>query len=114
MVKLFVIFFLFTSIFSQEIESTVSSSKINLTESIIYTIKIDDVEVNPEVRLDKLEKSFSIIAGPNVGSEYRYINGKRSSSRSISWTLIPKGDGILIIPSFEVKVGKKIFFTVQG
>ena len=113
MVKLFVIFFLFTSIFSQEIESTVSSSKINLTESIIYTIKIDDVEVNPEVRLDKLEKSFSIIAGPNVGSEYRYINGKRSSSRSISWTLIPKGDGILIIPSFEVKVGKKIFFTKE-
>ena len=113
MVKLFVIFFLFTSIFSQEIESTVSSSKINLTESIIYTIKIDDVEVNPEVRLDKLEKSFSIIAGPNVGSEYRYINGKRSSSRSISWTLIPKGDGILIIPSFEVKVGKKIFSTKE-
>ena len=113
MVKLFVIFFLFTSIFSQEIESTVSSSKINLTESIIYTIKIDDVEVNPEVRLDKLEKSFSIIAGPNVGSEYRYINGKRSSSRSISWTLIPKGDGILIIPSFEVKVGKKLFFTKE-
>ena len=113
MVKLFVIFLLFTNIFSQEIESTVSSSKINLTESIIYTIKIDDVEVNPEVRLDKLEKSFSIIAGPNVGSEYRYINGKRSSSRSISWTLIPKGDGILIIPSFEVKVGKKIFFTKE-
>ena len=113
MVKLFLIFLLLTNIFSQEIESTVSSSKINLTESIIYTIKIDDVEVNPEVRLDKLEKSFSIIAGPNVGSEYRYINGKRSSSRSISWTLIPKGDGILIIPSFEVKVGKKIFFTKE-
>ena len=113
MVKLFLIFLQLTNIFSQEIESTVSSSKINLTESIIYTIKIDDVEVNPEVRLDKLEKSFSIIAGPNVGSEYRYINGKRSSSRSISWTLIPKGDGILIIPSFEVKVGKKIFFTKE-
>ena len=113
MVRIFIIYLLFSNIFSQELTSSVSSNEINLTESIIYTIKINDIEVNPEVNLEKLENSFSIIAGPNIGSEYRYVNGERSSSRSISWTLIPKKQGKLIIPPMEVKIGNDRLFTKE-
>ena len=113
MVRLFIIYLLFSNIYPQELTSSVSSNQINLTESIIYTIKINDIEVNPEVNLEKLENSFSIIAGPNIGSEYRYVNGERSSSRSISWTLIPKKQGKLIIPPIEVKIGNDRLFTKE-
>ena len=112
MVKyIFTLFFLISYIFGQQLSSTVSSEKIGLTESVIYTIKINDIDSNPSVDIEKIKKNFSIISGPNIGSEYKFINGNKSSSRSISWTLIPLKDGLLEIPSIVVKVGDKSFNT---
>ena len=112
MVRILIIYlFLSSLVYSQQLTSSVSSKNINLTESVIYTIKISDIDENPSVNVLSLENNFSIIAGPNIGSEYRFVNGKRSSSRSISWTLIPLKDGILEIPSFQVRVSDKIFST---
>ena len=112
MVKGLIIQFILSSlVFAQQLSSTVSSNNINLTESVIYTIKISEIDENPSVDIQSLKNTFSIIAGPNIGSEYRFINGKRSSSRSISWTLIPLKEGKLKIPSFDVKVLDKTFTT---
>ena len=101
--SLFLLFF-FSSIYSQQLSSTVSSNKIGLTESLIFTIKITDIDSNPSVDIKQIEDNFTIISGPNIGSEYRFVNGNKSSSRS-SWTLIPLKDGLLEIPS-DVIVGK--------
>ena len=112
MVKILLFFLLsLSSIYSQQLSSTVSSNKIGLTESIIFTIKITDIDSNPSIDINQIEDSFSIISGPNIGSEYRFVNGNKSSSRSISWTLIPLKDGLLEIPSINVNVGKKSFKT---
>ena len=112
MVKnLFILLFSISYIFGQQLLSTISSEKIGLTESIIFTIKINDIDSNPSVDIEKIEKNFSIISGPNIGSEYRFVNGSKSSSRSISWTLIPLKDGLLEIPSLVVNVGDKSFNT---
>ena len=108
--SLFLLFF-FSSIYSQQLLSTVSSNKIGLTESLIFTIKITDIDSNPSVDIKQIEDNFTIISGPNIGSEYRFVNGNKSSSRSISWTLIPLKDGLLEIPSINVNVGKKSFNT---
>ena len=108
--SLFLLFF-FSSIYSQQLSSTVSSNKIGLTESLIFTIKITDIDSNPSVDIKQIEDNFTIISGPNIGSEYRFVNGNKSSSRSISWTLIPLKDGLLEIPSINVNVGKKSFNT---
>ncbi len=103
--------FLFSSLFSQNLETIVSDREISLNESIDFTIKLDNINTNPEVNFDPVLNYFSIISGPNIGSEYKFINGKKSSSRSISWRIIPKRTGEINIPSLEVKVGKKIYFT---
>ena len=97
--------------FTQEISSSVSTKNISITESIIFTIKISDIDENPSVDISQIEDSFSIISGPNIGSEYRFINGDRTSSRSISWTLIAKNHGKLVVPSLKVIVGKKTLIT---
>tara|TARA_B100000214_G_scaffold336367_1_gene280266 strand:+ start:30 stop:1736 length:1707 start_codon:yes stop_codon:yes gene_type:complete len=112
MVKFFFIIISFIGfINAQEISSSVSTKNISITESIIFTIKISDIDENPSVDLSKIEDSFSIISGPNIGSEYRFVNGNRSSSRSISWTLIAKKHGLLEIPSLKVNIGQKILVT---
>ena len=112
MVRAFLIILSFISfVFSQEISSSVSTKNISITESVIFTIKISDIDENPSVDISEIEDSFSIISGPNIGSEYRFVNGNRTSSRSISWTLIAKNHGSLTIPSLNVSVGRKTFIT---
>ena len=112
MVRIFLITLSFISLISaKDISSFVSAKNISITESVIFTIKISDVDENPAVDISRIEDSFSIISGPNIGSEYRFINGDRTSSRSISWTLIPKKHGQLEIPSFKVNIGNKILMT---
>ena len=112
MVRAFLIILSFISfVFSQEISSSVSTKNISITESVIFTIKISDIDENPSVDISEIEDSFSIISGPNIGSEYRFVNGNRTSSRSISWTLIAKSHGSLRIPSLNVIVGRKTLIT---
>ena len=112
MVRAFFIILSFISfVFSQEISSSVSTKNISITESVIFTIKISDIDENPSVDISEIEDSFSIISGPNIGSEYRFVNGNRTSSRSISWTLIAKSHGSLTIPSLNVIVGRKTLIT---
>ena len=112
MVRIFlIIFFALGFALPQEISSSVSTKNISITESIIFTIKISDIDENPSVDISQIEDFFSIISGPNIGSEYRFINGDRTSSRSISWTLIAKNHGKLVIPSLRVIAGKKTLIT---
>ena len=112
MVRAFLIILSFISfVFSQEISSSVSTKNISITESVIFTIKISDIDENPSVDISEIEDSFSIISGPNIGSEYRFVNGNRTSSRSISCTLIAKSHGSLTIPSLNVIVGRKTLIT---
>ena len=112
MVRTFLIILsLISFVFSQEISSSVSTKNISITESVIFTIKISDIDENPSVDISEIEDSFSIISGPNIGSEYRFVNGNRTSSRSISWTLIAKSHGSLTIPSLNVIVGRKTLIT---
>jgi len=112
MVRIFFIIISFIGfINAQEVSSSVSAKNISITESIIFTIKISNVDENPSVDISEIEDSFSIISGPNIGSEYWFINGDRTSSRSISWTLIAKEHGMLEIPSLKINIGQKILIT---
>ena len=112
MVRIFLITLLLLNFtFPQEISSSISTKNISITESVIFTIKISDIDENPSVDISEIEDFFSIISGPNIGSEYRFVNGNRTSSRSISWTLIAKNHGKLVIPSLNVIIGKKTLVT---
>ena len=102
---------LFSFLISQEIETFVVSKNINIDESFNFTIKIRDIDVDPEVDISPMLDNFSIIMGPNLGSEYKFINGKKSTSRSISWTIIAKKSGQIEIPRLEVILDGKKYFT---
>ena len=102
---------LISCLFSQEIETFVVNKNIDISESFTFTIKIKDIDMDPEVDLSPMLDNFSVIIGPNIGSEYKFINGKKSTSRSISWTVIAQKVGKLKIPKLEVILGGKQYFT---
>jgi len=111
MKKLLSFLLFFSFLLCQNIETIVSNKNVSLNESLDFIIKLEDIDTNPEVNFVPMLDYFSIISGPNIGSEYKFINGKKSSSRSISWRIIPKKTGEIKIPNLEVKVGKKIYLT---
>ena len=111
MKKLLSLFLFFSFLLCQNIETIVSNKNVSLNESLDFIIKLENIDTNPEVNFAPMLDYFSIISGPNIGSEYKFINGKKSSSRSISWRIIPKKTGKIKIPNLEVKVGKKIYLT---
>ena len=111
MKKLLSLFLFFSFLLCQNIETIVSNKNVSLNESLDFIIKLENIDANPEVNFAPMLDYFSIISGPNIGSEYKFINGKKSSSRSISWRIIPKKTGKIKIPNLEVKVGKKIYLT---
>ena len=102
---------LISCLFSQEIETFVVNKNIDISESFTFTIKIKDIDMDPEVDISPMLDNFSVIIGPNIGSEYKFINGKKSTSRSISWTIIAQKVGKLKIPKLEVILGGKKYFT---
>ncbi len=96
---------------AQEVKATVSSNSIQLSD--VFTFKVEGINVdkNPEVDLAPLLNDFSIISGPAQQTSMQWINGKSTSSRSLSWSLVAKREGKLTIPPLAVTVGKDILNT---
>jgi len=109
--NLLVSIILTSCLLSQEIETFVVSKNIDIDQSFNFTIKIKGIDIDPEVDISPMLNNFSIIMGPNIGSEYKFINGKKSTSRSISWTVISKKIGEVKIPKLEVILAGKPYFT---
>ena len=112
MVKRIFIFGLFFSfLFSQEVKVVLSQNKISTSQSLTLSIEIKNTEYNPEVDISEVLSNFSIVSGPSLSSEYRFINGIKSSSRKLSWILIPLREGVFTYENLNVKIGSKIIKT---
>ena len=61
MVRIFFVIISFIGLINaQEISSSVSTKNISITESIIFTIKISDVDENPSVDTSKIKDTSRI------------------------------------------------------
>ena len=109
MVTLIKIFFIviLRFVYSQEVTVNVDRYEVFKGESINYTITVKNGD-DPQVNIENL-KDFKILSGPNSSTQMQWINGKMSSSYSLSWQLLPKKTGQLIIPSIKVE-SKNAFY----
>ena len=109
MVTLIKIFFIviLRFLYSQEVTVNVDRYEVFKGESINYTITVKNGD-DPQVNIENL-KDFKILSGPNSSTQMQWINGKMSSSYSLSWQLLPKKTGQLIIPSIKVE-SKNAFY----
>lgn len=90
------------------VKVTVDRDKINEGDSITLTVTAEGSEDLPEVDISSVSRDFKIVSGPNQSVNMQWINGKLSSTNALSWMLIPKKKGSLVIPQFPITVdGKK-------
>jgi len=109
--RIFIFGLFFSFLFSQEVKVVLSQNKISTSQSLTLSIEIKNTEDNPEVDISEVLSNFSIVSGPSLSSEYRFINGIKSSSRKLSWILIPLREGVFTYENLSVKIGSKIIKT---
>ena len=107
---IFLKFILITTLIADiEVSAIVDDSEIYSYETINFKIISKQSQNFPKVDISNL-LDFEIISGPSQSSSFQWVNGKMTSTKSLSWTIAPKKVGILFIPKFEVNVdGKKTF-----
>ncbi|MEE9167656.1 MAG: BatD family protein [Candidatus Neomarinimicrobiota bacterium] len=97
----------FTSVIFAEIKvyATVDANRISVDETVNLKVTAEGSEGYPQ--LDILQVSdFTVISGPSQSSSFHWINGKMSSSKSLSWTMIPNKTGNLTVPPLDVTVDR--------
>ncbi len=95
-----------------QVTATTSTDTVGVQEQFQLTITVSgrDTESAEPPRLSALN-GFQVVAGPSVSSQFQWINGRTSASRSFIYILLPEKEGQFTIEPVEVKVGNRSFRT---
>ncbi len=95
-----------------QVTASVSTDVIGVQDQFQFTVTVsgkDAGEVEPP-RLPQI-RGFRIAAGPSVSTQFQWINGRTSSSKSFIWILLPEKEGQYTIDPVEIKVGSRGYKT---
>ena len=109
----YIIFGLFFSYVKSQtnVTASVDINRISQSETIGFKILTVNADGTPNVDISPIQKDFNIVSGPAQQTNIQWVNGAMTSSRSLSWTLLPKRSGKLNIPSLKVKIANQIYTT---
>ncbi len=93
------------------VSASVDVNHIQLNETVGYKITVMNADGTPSVDISPVLKNFNLISGPAQQTNIQWINGKMTSSRTLSWTLTPKKSGKLPLPKIQVRLGNNIYET---
>ena len=109
MKALYQIIFLFSFVFCQSIQISVDNNQIEEGDLISLSVEATDSKDFPQIDLSALKPIFDILGGPSQQTNVQFINGKRSSTKTISWTISPKKNGKIYIPALDGIIDGKNF-----
>lgn len=93
------------------VTASVDVNRISKNETLGFKIVAVNADAIPNVNISPILKHFKIVSGPAQQTNIQWVNGAMTSSRSLSWTLLPIKDGKLNIPSLAVTIGKQTYQT---
>jgi hypothetical protein len=95
-----------------QVTASVNSDTIGLQDQLQLTITVSGKDSSgvETPRFSSL-KGFKIVSGPNVGTQFQWINGKTSNSTSFSYVLIPEKEGQYTIDPVDVRVSGRTLKT---
>ena len=108
-IRSIIVFIWCSLVTAQSIQISVDKNILQEGELLKLSIQVVDGEDFAKVDLGPLESDFDIISGPSQQNNIQWINGSVSSTKTLSWTLLPKRSGNLSIPVLSGTVGGKTF-----
>ncbi len=108
---LFVVPILFISLshqsFGQNVEINLGADEIALNESFKITVTLKDDRLKNYDRFPKI--TGFVQRGTNTSSSISFVNGKRSSTESITMNYGPTKEGVFTLPPFVIKINGKSY-----
>ena len=103
---------LFCLIFGQvSVSAVVDVKRISKSETFGFKITALNADDSPSVDISPLSPKFKVISGPAQQTNIQWVNGSMTSSRTLSWTLLPRISGKINIPSLNVRIGSNKYQT---
>jgi BatD DUF11 like domain len=95
-----------------QVTATVDSATVAIDENLQLTIKISGGSIGDDQypRVQRL-RGFRVMGSPSINTQFQWMNGRSSSSKSFIYTLIPEREGPAAIDPIEVPVGHKTYRT---
>lgn len=93
-----------------KVYATTDQNRIVLNETLSLKVTAEESNDFPKLDISAI-KDFTVISGPGQSSSFQWVNGKMSSSKTLSWTLIPNKPGSLTIPALTVEIDGKLMQT---
>lgn len=99
---------------AQEVRVTasVSANTVGSQDQFQLTVTVSGASLGDIAppRLPRL-RGIQVVAGPSTSTQFQWINGRSSQSKSFVYILLPEREGQYRIDSIEVPVGDKVYRT---
>ncbi len=95
-----------------QVTASVSADIVGAQDQFQLTVTVSGPgsDQAQEPRLPRFQ-GLRIVQGPSLSTQFQWINGKSSSTRSFIYTLLPEKEGQFTIDPIEVMVGGKTYKT---
>ena len=95
-----------------QVTASVGSDSVGVQDQVQLSITVSGKDSGDaeSPRITSLQ-GFRIVSGPNVSTQFQWINGRTNSSKSFVYVLVPEKEGQFTIDPLEVRVGGKVYRT---
>jgi len=94
------------------VSATVDTGRIGENDQITLHITIEGPDSSSAQAVEVASSNdFRLISGPNVSTQFRMVNGRTSTSKTLSYVFFPMKKGTLTLPVVKIKVGGEIQAT---
>ena len=100
-----------TFLFGQKVTCTASKTNFSLQEQVQLIFTFENIKNSPRNIDLKLHDVFSIVGGPYSSSNYSWVNGKSTSTATVTYDLMPLKTGKIMIPAYEFKIKNQVYTT---
>lgn len=114
--RFFLLLILFGSVLFSDVKVTAffSSEKAGTEDIVDFIIKIEGEGEVSETPYISSNENFQVLSGPSISTSVQIVNFNMKKSVEYRWRVNPKKEGILIMPSVEIKIGKNIYKTNEA
>jgi hypothetical protein len=95
-----------------QVTASVNSDSIGIQDQLQFSITVSGKEIGTVELLRQLPiQGFKIVSGPNISTQFQWINGQTNNSKSFAYILIPEKEGQFTIDPVEIRVKGKLYKT---
>jgi len=95
-----------------KVRAAASADRIGLENTVTLEITIDGSDAaGAEIVEKPSARDFRLIGGPNVSTQFRFVNGSASFTKVIAFTFMPLKTGGLELPSVKIRLDGQVTRT---